>query len=48
MRMPRNGSDDEGDSWVLIGTPLADLLPGICIYINLKYYTGIFISYDEF
>ena len=27
--MPRNGSDDEGDSCVLIGTPLVDLLPGI-------------------
>ncbi len=26
--MKRNDSDDEGDSCVLIGTPLVDLLPG--------------------
>ncbi len=27
--MPKYGSDDEGDSFVLVGTPLASLIPGI-------------------
>jgi hypothetical protein len=27
-KMPKNDSDDENDSCVLLGTPLVDLLPG--------------------
>lgn len=33
--MPKNESDDENDSCVLVGTPLIDLFPGRFLKIRL-------------